>query len=147
MRSWNPGCSGAGSCDANSFRGPMHLSARRDVLYSIHRVDCLSLDFSSHRAGQTYGPVLDQYGRFGDYNIGRGAVDSQFEKLGSSTRFPTVYRRLYAVLLGNGNLVDPTVGHCRLLEGCCRACPNYIWAPVLVSCFSVRKVHGGNIYV
>src|SRR5215469_11522019 len=96
------------------------------VIYYIHRVDCLSLDFSSHRAGQTYGPVLDQYGCFGDYNIGRGAVDSQFEKLGSSTRFPTVYRRLYAVLLGNGNLVDPTVGHCRLLEACCRACPNYI---------------------
>src|SRR5215475_717366 len=69
----------------------------------------IALDFSSHRAGQTYGPVLDQYGCFGDYNIGRGAVDSQFEKLGSSTRFPTVYRRIYAVLLGNGNLVDPPV--------------------------------------
>src|SRR5271165_6776442 len=81
-----------------------------------------------------------------DYNIGRRAADTQLQKLGSSARLPTFYRRLYTVFLGDGNMVDSAVSYCWLLEACGRARAGHLRPAILVACFSVRDVHCGNVY-
>jgi hypothetical protein len=47
---------------ADSFCGALHLSARCDVLYPVHCLDRLSLDLSSHGAGQADTPLLVNMG-------------------------------------------------------------------------------------
>ena len=69
------------------------------------------------------------------------AALTQLQKLGNSTRFSAIYRRLYPVFLGDGNVVDSALSYCWLLEARSRACPAYVRPAVLVACFSVRDVH------
>ena len=59
-------------------------------------------------------------------------------------RFAAIYRRLYPVFLGDGDMVDSAVSHCWILEACGRARAAHLRSTVLVACFSVRDVHCRN---